>query len=412
MAKKSTTATLLFIALSLASVAAADTPKAPKPKPKKDIPTIYSEAKGALVDIIMSRGNQKIAYASGFVATPDGAIVTNYHVIAEGTSAVVKFADGTVIPVDGVLVFSKMYDLAVIKVHGKTFQSLTLGDSDQAQIGQDVVAIGDPLGYERTVSNGLLSGFRSDGDFGISTSDYDMRQGHKMFQITAPISHGSSGSPLFNMYGEVIGVNAAGSKAYGGENLNFAIPINPVKIALLHLAPEPQKFPEELKLEKEAMERQSDIQTTMLWVQTTLPDGGGFIGVRSMDQSLKLDSFSGCQASLIWDSTTHGNAGDNHMIETFSFNFGDLDLYRLFYRRATKYFGKYADEIELHTKDNATIGFESHSTLTITVPPSPGVQSSTNAGRANTFEIYVKPEYTPQLVKAINHLMELCQNPN
>jgi serine protease Do len=95
---------------------------------------------------------------TGFLVRPDGAIMTNYHVIAEGNVAVVKFADGTILPVDGVLATDKFHDLAIIKIHGKTFQTLTLGDSDQIQVGEEVVAIGNPLGLELTVSNGIISG--------------------------------------------------------------------------------------------------------------------------------------------------------------------------------------------------------------------------------------------------------------
>ena len=66
-----------------------------------------------------------------------------------------KFADGTILPVDGVLATDKFHDLAIIKIHGKTFETLTLGNSDQIQVGEEVVAIGNPLGLELTVSNGI-----------------------------------------------------------------------------------------------------------------------------------------------------------------------------------------------------------------------------------------------------------------
>jgi hypothetical protein len=153
--------------------------------------------------------------------------VTNYHVIATGNLAVAKFADGTILPVDGVLAADKVRDLAIIKIHGKTFPTLALGNSDQIQVGEDVVAIGNPLGLELSVSNGILSGIRK-----------DAQEGGKLLQITAPISHGSSGGPLFNLFGQVIGVNAMFLE--GGENLNFAIPINDAK-RLLANVPAPTK---------------------------------------------------------------------------------------------------------------------------------------------------------------------------
>jgi hypothetical protein len=157
----------------------------------------------------------------------DGIIVTNYHVIATGSVAVVKFADGTMSSVDGLLATDKIRDLAVVKIHGKSFHTLPLGNSDQTQVGEDVVAIGNPLGLELSVSNGILSGVRSDD-----------REGGKLLQITAPISHGSSGGPLLNMFGEVIGINSMFLE--GGENLNFAIPINDAK-RLLSDIPAPTK---------------------------------------------------------------------------------------------------------------------------------------------------------------------------
>ena len=214
MARRTAMRLLCLILLSANIVVA----QSPQPT-RKDIPTIARTAKGAIVTIVTANNDDPIALGSGFLVSSDGAIATNYHVIASGNVAVVKFADGTVLPVDGVLATDKVHDLAVIKVHGKTFQTLTLGNSDQIQVGEEVVAIGNPLGLELTVSNGILSGVRI-------TKEED-----KFLQTTAPISHGSSGGPLFNMFGEVVGVNALYLE--GGESLNFAIPVNDV-INLLH----------------------------------------------------------------------------------------------------------------------------------------------------------------------------------
>jgi hypothetical protein len=184
--------------------------------PKKDIPAIAQSARGAIVTIVMANDDKPIARGTGFLVSPDGAILTNYHVIVTGNVAIVKFADGTVLPVDGVLATDKFHDVAILKIHGKIFPALTLGNSDQLQVGEGVVAIGNPLGLELTVSNGILSGIRS-----------DEKDDAKLLQITAPISHGSSGGPLFNMFGDVIGINALYLE--GGESLNFAIPINDAK---------------------------------------------------------------------------------------------------------------------------------------------------------------------------------------
>jgi len=215
---------LIFIA---AGVVAAQSPP-----PRKDIPAIAKAANGAIVTIVMANNDKPIARGTGFLVRADGAIMTNYHVIATGNVGVVKFADGTILPVDGVLATDKFRDLAIIKIHGKTFPTLTLGNSDQIQVGEEVVAIGNPLGLELTVSNGILSGIRS-----------DEKEDGKLLQITAPISRGSSGGPLFNMFGEVVGINAMFLE--GGESLNFAIPANDAKNLLPNQTVQLQQLPNE-----------------------------------------------------------------------------------------------------------------------------------------------------------------------
>jgi hypothetical protein len=163
------------------------------------------------------------AQGSGFLVSNDGLVVTNYHVIAEGSSAVLKFPNGAFFAVDGVVASDKARDVAVIKAHGSDFRTLTLGNSDRVQVGEAVVAIGNPLSLESTVSDGIVSGIRT-----------VEKLGGKFLQITTPISPGSSGGPLFNMAGEVVGITTMYLE--GGENLNFAIPINDAK-RLLPLPP-------------------------------------------------------------------------------------------------------------------------------------------------------------------------------
>ena len=181
----------------------------------------------------MSGGNGKpIAQGTGFFVSKDGLIVTNYHVIAEGSSAVVKLPDGAFYAVDGVLAFDKARDVAIIRAHGQNFRALSLGNSDRIEVGEEVVAIGNPLSLESTVSNGIVSGMRTAEDLG-----------GKFLQVTAPISPGSSGGPLFNMMGQVIGITTMYMK--GGENLNFAIPINDAKRLLLSESSKLRALPNE-----------------------------------------------------------------------------------------------------------------------------------------------------------------------
>jgi hypothetical protein len=217
------------LTLLLAGVVAAQS--AP---PRKDIPAIAKAANGAIVTIITANNDKPIAQGTGFLVSGDGVIVTNYHVIETGNVAIVKFPDGTAFPVDGVLAVDKVRDLASIKIHGKIFRTLALGDSDNIQVGEEVVAIGNPLSLESTVSNGIISGVRTSKELG------------KFLQTTAPISPGSSGGPLFNMRGEVVGINTMYLE--GGENLNFAIPVNDTKLLLSHQSAKLQKLPNQGEL--------------------------------------------------------------------------------------------------------------------------------------------------------------------
>jgi hypothetical protein len=227
------------VPLLLAAMSAQNVPSTNKGR-HLDIPAISRKANGSIVSIVMSnKDGHPIAQGSGFLISKDGHVVTNYHVIKSGTSAVVKLPDGAFFPVDGVLTSDKGRDVAIIKAHGNDFHTLTLGDSDRLQVGEEVVAIGNPLSLESTVSNGIVSAIRTVED-----------EGGKFVQITAPISPGSSGGPLFNMAGEVVGITT--SRIKGGENLNFAIPINDVKLMLRARVSTASALPDEVDESDEA----------------------------------------------------------------------------------------------------------------------------------------------------------------
>ncbi len=228
------------VPLLLAAMSAQNAPITNKGR-HLDIPAISREANGSIVSIVMSdKDGHPIAQGSGFLISKNGHVVTNYHVIKNGASAVVKLPDGAFFAVDGVLASDKDRDVAIIKAHGNDFRTLTLGDSNRIQVGEEVVAIGNPLSLESTVSNGIVSAIRTVED-----------EGGKFVQVTAPISPGSSGGPLFNMAGEVVGITTSHIK--GGENLNFAIPINDVKPMLRATSSKLSALPNEPETETETV---------------------------------------------------------------------------------------------------------------------------------------------------------------
>lgn len=167
---------------------------------------------------------------SGFVITSDGYIVTNYHVIADAASSsaisiTVTFDDDT--SYDATLVgYEEDNDVAVLKIDATDLEIITLGDSDQLEVGETVYAIGNPLG-ELTFS--LTDGLVSALDRLIST-DEDVTL--NMFQTNTAINPGNSGGPVFNASGQVIGIATAkystSSSGTSVEGLGFAIPINDV----------------------------------------------------------------------------------------------------------------------------------------------------------------------------------------
>jgi hypothetical protein len=164
---------------------------------------------------------------TGFVVRPDGWIATNVHVIAGARELIVVLPNHSELPVVEIMGMDPERDLAIIRVEPKKpLPALPLGDSDAVHPGDPVVAIGHPLGLEDTVSNGLVSAIR------------EVDPSLTVLQISAPIAPGSSGGPLFNDRGEVIGVAAAVSRQ--GQNLNFGLPIGYVKSLLKH--PQPVAF--------------------------------------------------------------------------------------------------------------------------------------------------------------------------
>ncbi|MGC4191190.1 MAG: trypsin-like peptidase domain-containing protein [Thermomicrobiales bacterium] len=174
---------------------------------------------------------QASSSGSGFIIDKDGHIVTNWHVVYGGDAFAVILSDGTQVEAD--LVGSDPRDdLAMVKIDPKDVPAtVSFGDSDALKPGEPIVAIGSPLGaFTNTVTDGIVSGLGRN-EF-AATSNYQCQNYTNLIQHTAPINHGNSGGPLFNMKGEVVGVNTIGLPSYNGEpvqGLFFAVPSNLVK---------------------------------------------------------------------------------------------------------------------------------------------------------------------------------------
>ena len=160
-----------------------------------------------------NRGNP-ISQGNGFIVRKDGVIVTNYHVITDAEDIKVK-ASGKVLKVEGLLYINKENDIVILKVESEALPIVKLGDIDKAVVGENVYVISKPGESEKTLSEGILQG--------VKKIDPKI----KLLQITAPTSAGSSGAPVFNKNGEVIGVATLSSKRI--RNLTYAVPINLIK---------------------------------------------------------------------------------------------------------------------------------------------------------------------------------------
>lgn len=159
---------------------------------------------------------------SGFLVSDDGYILTNAHVVRDASKITITLHDGRQMPASLIGIDSST-DLGVIKVDGKGFDSVKLGNSDELEVGEFVIAIGSPFQLRTTVTVGVVS---AKGRQNLSITDFD-----DFIQTDAAINPGNSGGPLLNLSSEVIGINTAIVSRTGGGHLGigFAIPSNMVK---------------------------------------------------------------------------------------------------------------------------------------------------------------------------------------
>jgi len=213
----------LAVAIAGSIIVISDSPgTAADAKPPDQVParqrvvlTPQEIAKRALASTLLvvsgDRNGNRLALGSGFVIAPD-LIVTNSHVLTQGRIGLVRalgsdqFLSVTVVSRD------VRDDLLLLHVANLKMKPLFL-DSDDPAIGDTIFAMGNPEGMEGTFSEGLVSALRNVG-------------GARVIQITAPISHGSSGGPVLNTFGEVVGIST--SMLVSGQNINFAVPASAI----------------------------------------------------------------------------------------------------------------------------------------------------------------------------------------
>ena len=194
---------------------------------------VYIEAEGVSEDSLFGQ-QQGTATGSGFVVDENGTILTNAHVVQGADSVSVSFKeDGDAIDAE-VKGVDNDTDLAVLKIDPSEVEDLRaipLGDSSQVEVGDPVVAIGNPLGFQRTVTTGIVSALQRqiDAPSGFSISN--------VIQTDASINPGNSGGPLLDAQGRVIGINSqiATSGGQGSVGVGFAVPVNTAKELLPEL---------------------------------------------------------------------------------------------------------------------------------------------------------------------------------
>jgi serine protease Do len=194
--------------------------------PTRDVQDLVKQFGQAVVQVRTPEG-----LGSGFFVNPDGYLITNFHVIEGETEISVEVysqdsngqLDRDTYKQVRIVAINKFHDLALLHIEDKNapkFKYVTLGSSDALNVGDEVFAVGSPMGLERTVTEGILS-----------TKTREL-EGELYLQTTTQINPGNSGGPLFNLAGEVVGVT--NMKIMFGEGLGFAIPVELVKNFLDH----------------------------------------------------------------------------------------------------------------------------------------------------------------------------------
>jgi S1-C subfamily serine protease len=195
---------------------------------QNDLQRLVRKVRSSVVTVVAFNGDGKqISQGTGFFVSNNGALITNYHVLAGAKRASIKTRSGSVYDIIETLTEDADNDLIAVRANIPTsaIHPLQISSAPVAP-GQRIVVVGSPLGLAETISEGIISAIRQVPDIG------------RIIQITAPVSPGSSGSPVVNIQGQIIGVASFNLK--GGQNINFAIPSERVT-ALIARSPKPLK---------------------------------------------------------------------------------------------------------------------------------------------------------------------------
>ena len=248
----------------------------------QSVPELAKKALAATVSLEMQDSNgDTLGHGSGFFVRPN-LIATNFHVIDGAAKGYAKLVNTAIAyPINGFTAADKTYDLALLKVSIPGVTPLSVGDSHVVQIGESVYVAGNPQGLEGTFSDGIISGRRDKG------------RKKERLQMTAPISPGSSGGPVLNRKGEVIGVSTSLYNPIFGVNLAFAVPSN----ALTALLRRPQKI-KPLSSQTQSV----SAETYRARAYASIQLGNYEKAIRELDQALRMNPKDA------WSYHNRGNA--------------------------------------------------------------------------------------------------------
>ncbi|HLT38085.1 MAG TPA: trypsin-like peptidase domain-containing protein [Enhygromyxa sp.] len=191
---------------------------------------LFSTYAPAVVSIKIDHGGWSSG-GTGFFVDADGTLATNHHVIDGARQLRVKLFDGTELDRVELLTSNADVDLALLRIDPEQLTRppiiAVLGDSEAIEVGEPVSVIGNPLGLDHTLTNGIVSARR-------------IYQGERYIQMSAPISPGNSGGPVFDRHGRVIGVSVA--QMIGGQNLNLAVPVSQLRALIAEDYPNRRSF--------------------------------------------------------------------------------------------------------------------------------------------------------------------------